>query len=114
MMSTKIRSVVLASAVAAILAAVGGGIAYAAPDTRLTGCRYEIYEPEMTPRCGHEEAQLHLPDPPPPTTTTPPGVIYSIYNGEEGGKHEHDRDNDGGGLGGAGARSDRDAAGKPR
>jgi hypothetical protein len=67
----------------------------------------------MKPRCGHEQAQLHLPDPPPPPTTVPPTVILSTQIGE-GGKNDHDRDRDHGGLGGNGARTDRDAAGKPR
>jgi hypothetical protein len=110
------RSVVLVTAAAAVTAAIAmaGGGASAAEANELTGCRYETYDPEMTPRCGHEEAELHLPDPPPPTTTTPPTVIYSIQN-NEGGKNEHDRDHDRGGLGGNnGARADRDAAGKPK
>ena len=111
------RSVVLATAIAAVTAAIAmaGGAATAAEANKLTGCRYETYDPEMKPRCGHEEAQLHLPDPPPPTTTTPPTVIFSIQIGE-GGKNDQDRDRDhnGGGMGGNGARTDRDAAGKPQ
>jgi hypothetical protein len=115
MTNMKTRSVVLATAIAAVTAAIAmaGGAATAAEANKLTGCRYETYDPEMKPRCGHEEAQLHLPDPPPPTT--PPTVIFSIHIGE-GGKNDQDRDRDhnGGGMGGNGARTDRDAAGKPK
>jgi len=114
------RSVVLITAAAAVTAAIAmaGNAASAAEANKLTGCRYETYDPEMTPHCGHEQAALHLPDPPPPpppTTTTPPTVIFSIQI-SEGGKNEQDRDRDhiGGGMGGNGARTDRDAAGKPK
>jgi hypothetical protein len=110
---TKTHSFVLASALAAVTAAIAlaGNTVSAAEATKLTGCRYETYDPEMTPRCGHEEAQLHISDPPPPPTTTPPPeVIYSIHTNESG-KHEHDSRGVGGGFGG---HSDRDAAGKPQ
>ena len=117
MTNMKTRSVVLATAIAAVTAAIAmaGGAATAAEANKLTGCRYETYDPELTPRCGHEQAALHLPDPPPPTTTVPPTVIFSIHIGE-GGKNEQDRDRDhvGGGMAGNGARTDRDAAGKPK
>jgi hypothetical protein len=116
MMDKETRSVALATAIAAVTAAIAmsGAAATAAEANSLTGCRYETYDPEVMPRCGHEESALHLPDPP-PATTVPPTVIFSIQIGE-GGKNEQDRDRDhnGGGIGGNGARADRDAAGKPR
>jgi len=106
------RSFMFATALAAFMAgnAIAAGSASAAQAGKLTGCRYETYDPELTPRCGHESAELQLQlQPTPPPTTTPPTVIYSIEFGE-GGKHEHDRDSDGG----FGNHSDRDATGKPR
>jgi hypothetical protein len=112
MTNMKTRSIALAAAIAAVTAAIAmaSSSVAAAESTKLTGCRYETGDPEMTPRCGHEQAELHLPDPPPPPTTTPPPVLYSVHIGE-GGKNEHDRGGNGGGFGN---HSDRDAAGKPR
>jgi hypothetical protein len=58
---TKTHSFVLATALAAVTAAIAlaGNTVSAAEATKLTGCRYETYDPEMTPRCGHEEAHEH-------------------------------------------------------
>ncbi|HVR68079.1 MAG TPA: hypothetical protein VMT98_15635 [Verrucomicrobiae bacterium] len=109
MTNMKAHTVVLVTAMAAVTAAIAlaGSSAFAAESTKLTGCRYEAYDPATTPRCSHEEAALHISDPPPPMTTPPPEVIYSIHTGE-GGKNEHESR----GIGGA--RTDRDAAGKPK
>lgn len=109
MTNMKARSVVLATAMAAVTAAIAlaGSSASAGESTKLTGCRYEAYDPATTPRCSHEEAALHISDPPPPMTTPPPDVIYSIHT-DEGGKSEHESRGIGGG------RGDRDATGKPQ
>jgi hypothetical protein len=106
------RSAILATGFAAVLAGMTMASGASADQaTKLTGCRFETYEPGETPRCGHDTAQLSLPfpPPPPPPVTTPP-VIYSTHLDEE----KPDRDRGGGDKGAFGGRGDRDANGRPK
>jgi hypothetical protein len=105
------RFAILATGVAAVLAGITVASGALADQTsELTACRFETYEPDLTPRCGHDTAQFNLPfpPPPPPPVTTPP-VIYSTHLDEE----KPDRDRGGGDKGAFGGRGDRDATGRP-